>query len=78
MQPIQTTAEIRSKIIIPVNSRECVYKDIANKVKQLKLLGMPYHEIAEALNISKTTIIKSLKHASHKKEDKQNVYTMSL
>ena len=59
MQPIRTASEIHAKIIIQPLEQIPLYQKLAQKVKELRLLGMTYKEIAKALNINKKTAIKA-------------------
>ena len=52
--PIRTTGEITAHISIRPAIRTPLYQKIAPKVTELRLLGMPYQEIAKALQVSKT------------------------
>ena len=64
MQPIRTASEIHSKIIIQPLEQIPLYQKLAQKVKELHLLGMSYREITKALNINKKTAIKTYKYKS--------------
>ena len=62
LQPIRTASEIHAKIIIQPLEQTPLYQKLAQKVKELHLLGMTYKEIAKALNINKKTAIRACKY----------------
>ena len=75
MQPIRTASEIHAKIIIKPLERIPLYQKLAQKVKELHLLGMTYKEIAKSLGVSKNTIKKACNHlrgGTTEKEAKNN------
>ena len=59
MQPIRTASEITARIIIQPVQRTPLYQKLAQKVTELRLLGMPNKEIAENLKTSKRTVIRA-------------------
>jgi DNA-binding NarL/FixJ family response regulator len=59
LQPIRTASEIQAKIIIQPLERIPLYQKLAQKVKELHLLGMTYEEIAKSLDVSKKTVKKA-------------------
>jgi len=61
LQPIRTASEITAKIIIQPLERIPLYQKIAQKVAELRLLGMPHKKIAESLGISERTSKKALR-----------------
>ena len=61
MQPIRTASEITANIIIRPLQRTPLYHKLANKVTELRLLGMPCKDIAKSLNIAKRTVTKACK-----------------
>ena len=64
LQPIRTASEIHVKIIIQPLERIPLYQKLAQKVKELHLLGMTYRKIAKDLNLDKKTAIKACKYKS--------------
>jgi len=64
LQPIRTASEIQAKIIIQPLERIPLYQKLAQKVKELRLLSMPYKEIVKALNINKKTAVKACRYKS--------------
>ncbi len=64
LQPIRTASEIHVKIIIQPLDRIPLYQKLAQKVKELRLLGMTYRETAKALNIDKKTDVKACRYKS--------------
>jgi len=64
LQPIRTLSEIQAKIIIQPLEQIPLYQKLAQKVKELHLLGMSYREIARTLNINKKTAIKAYEYKS--------------
>ncbi|GAG28623.1 unnamed protein product [marine sediment metagenome] len=61
MQPIRTAAEIRAQIKIYPVRHTPLYQKLAQKTKELRLLGMSYQQIAKSLNVSKKTAINAYK-----------------
>ena len=61
MQPIRTASEIQVKIIIQPLQRIPLYQKLTKKITELRLLGMPYKEIAKSLNVSKRTVSRACK-----------------
>jgi len=59
LQPIRTLSEIKATIVIEPTKRTALYQIISQKVKQLRLLGMSYENIAKSLNIDKATARKA-------------------
>ena len=62
LQPIRTTAEITAHIKILPAQQPYLYQKLSRKATQLRLLGMPYGQIAKSLNINKKTAIKACKY----------------
>lgn len=62
MQLIRIISEIQAKIIIQPIERIPLYQKLAQKVKELRLLGMTYKKIAKTLNINKKTVRKACWH----------------
>ena len=52
LQPIRTVGEITARIPIKPAQQVPLYQRIASKVTQLRLLGMSYKEIGQALHVS--------------------------
>jgi hypothetical protein len=62
LQPIRTAAEISARIkILPVQ-RIPLYQKLAQKATKLRLLGMPYEQIAKSLDINAKTATKACKY----------------
>jgi len=62
LQPIRTAGEITASIkILPVH-QPYLYQKLSKKANQLRLLGMSYREIANALNVTRRTAIKACKY----------------
>ena len=59
LHPIRTFSEIKATVVIEPVKRTALYQIISQKVKQLRLLGMSYKDIAESLNIDKSTAQKA-------------------
>jgi len=62
MQPIRTISEISAHIKILPTRQIPLYQKISLKAKQLYSLGMSYQQIAESLNLGKTTIERACKY----------------
>ncbi|MBF0216609.1 MAG: hypothetical protein HQL30_06405 [Candidatus Omnitrophica bacterium] len=52
LQPIRTAAELTAKIKIESAKPIPLYQKHAQKVTELRLLGLPYQKIADSLGIS--------------------------
>jgi hypothetical protein len=52
LQPIRTVGEITARIPIKPTQQVPLYQRIARKVSQLRLLGMSYKQIGQALHVS--------------------------
>jgi len=52
LQPIRTVGEITANIPIRPGLHVPLYQKIAQKATQLRLLGMSYNEIGQALSVS--------------------------
>jgi len=52
LQPIRTAWEIAARISIKPTQQAPLYQRIAPKVTQLRLLGMSYNQIGQALHVS--------------------------
>jgi len=62
LQPIRTSAEITARIrILPVH-QPYLYQKLSKKATELRLLGMPYQQIAKSLNINKRTVMRACKY----------------
>lgn len=61
MQPIRTASEITVNIVIQPLLKVPLYQKLAQKVTELRLLGMSYVQIAKALKIHKKTASKACK-----------------
>ena len=61
-QPIRTISEISAHIQILPTRQIPLYQKISTKVKQLRLLGMPYQLIAKSLNVSETSVVRASKY----------------
>src|SRR3989338_4370039 len=59
LQPIRTVGEIPARIPIKPTQQLPLYQRITTKVTQLRLLGMSYKEIGQALNVSPSLARKS-------------------
>ena len=69
MQPIRTAAEITARIkILPVQL-PYIYQKLSQKATELRLLGMTYQQIAQALKVNKGTVRKAcmLRQAQQKR-----------
>ncbi len=62
MQPILTTAEIKTQIKIYPVRLVYMYQKFSLKAKELRLLGMSYEQIAKSLNVSRKTVINACKY----------------
>ena len=62
LQPIRTSAEITAHIRILPARQAYLYRKLSRKATQLRLLGMPYGEIAKSLNINKKTATKACEY----------------
>ena len=62
LQPIRTTAQITASIKILPSKSFPLYQKLAQKVKELQLLGLSYKEIAKKLGISEGTIANACKY----------------
>ena len=58
--PIRTESLLPCRIKIPLNETVPIYQKLANKIKELKALGMSNEEIAAKLQINRKTVGKSL------------------
>ena len=62
LQPIRTFGEITAHIkILPVH-QPYLYQKLSQKATKLRLLGMPYEQIAKSLNIDRKTATKACKY----------------
>jgi DNA invertase Pin-like site-specific DNA recombinase len=61
LQPIRTAGEITAHIIIQPLERTPLYQKLAQKVAELRLLGMPHEGIAKSLDVSKRTVLRAWK-----------------
>lgn len=61
LQPIRTASEIEIHIVINPVQRVYLYQKIAQKAKELHLLGMSHRKIAASLKVSKRTVAKACK-----------------
>ena len=62
MQPIRTIGKITVHIkILPVH-QPYLYQELSKKATQLRLLGMPYGQIAESLHINRKTATKAYRY----------------
>lgn len=59
-QPIRTLSFLPVKIKITMNDNIPLYQKLAPKIKELKALEMTNMEIAERLNVSRKTVMKSI------------------
>jgi len=62
LQTIRTAAEITTQIKIYPVRRVYLYLKSSLKDKELRLLGMPYEQIAKKLNVSKKKAINACKY----------------
>jgi len=62
LQPIRTAAEITATIkILPIH-QPYLYQKLSKKATQLRLLGMSYQQIANALNITERTAMRACRY----------------
>ncbi len=64
MQLIRTVSEIKTKIIIPVQTTVILYKSISQKAKELHKLGMSFEAIAKTFKVSKKTVRRACRYDS--------------
>ena len=62
-EPVECAAEITAHIKILPAQQPHLYQKIAQKANQLRLLGMPYQQIAKSLHVSKKTVLKTIQYA---------------
>ena len=64
LHPIRTIGEITARIPIKSIQQVPLYQRIAPKVTQLRLLGMSYKQIGQALNVSPSLASKAYQFAA--------------
>ena len=62
LQPIRTAGEITAHIKTLPARQPYLYQKLSKKATQLRLLGMPYQQIAKSLNINRKTATKTCKY----------------
>ena len=62
MAPIRTAGEIELHIIIEPEIQIPAYQKLADKVKQLHVLGMTIQEIAKSLGIDPKTALRAYRY----------------
>ena len=62
LRPIRTAGEVDLRIIIEPETVIPVYQKLADKVKQLHVLGMTIQEIAKSLGIDPKTALRAYRY----------------
>ncbi len=72
LQPIRTFGEITAYIKIQPAQQVPLYQKLTQKATKLRLLGMPYKEIAKSLNVSRTTVVRACKFKNRQQTKQGN------